>query len=90
MLKSSKIICTLIQSHFHSAIKFLEFLFLPISLVFYFITNTVIKTFRLKKEKYFCLLCRTTFEKRVNGKTIFLPIKEEPQVDVQFAPDFEV
>tara|TARA_R100000805_G_scaffold11015_1_gene12668 strand:- start:181 stop:324 length:144 start_codon:yes stop_codon:yes gene_type:complete len=46
--------------------------------------------FRLKKEKYFCLLCRTTFEKRVNGKTIFLPIKEEPQVDVQFEPDFEV
>ena len=34
-------------------IKFLEFLFLPISLVFYFITNTVIKTFRLKKEKIF-------------------------------------
>ena len=34
-------------------IKFLEFLFLPISIVFYFITNTVIKTFRLKKEKIF-------------------------------------
>jgi len=34
-------------------IKFLEFLFLPISIVFYFITNTIIKTFRLKKEKIF-------------------------------------
>tara|TARA_R100000697_G_scaffold21647_1_gene29106 strand:+ start:202 stop:339 length:138 start_codon:yes stop_codon:yes gene_type:complete len=44
--------------------------------------------FKLKKKQYFCLLCRTTFEKRVNGKTIFLPIKAEPQVE--FEADFEV
>jgi hypothetical protein len=46
--------------------------------------------FKLKKEQYFCLLCKTTFEKRVNGKTIFLPVKSEPQVNVEFEPDFEV
>jgi len=46
--------------------------------------------FKQKKDQYFCLLCRTTYEKRVNGKTIFLPIKEEPQVEVNFEPDFEV
>ena len=34
-------------------IKFLEYLFLPISIFFYSITNFVIKTFRLKKEKIF-------------------------------------
>jgi hypothetical protein len=26
----------------------------------------------------------------VNGKTIFLPVKAEPQVNVEFEPDFEV
>ncbi len=34
-------------------IKFFEYLFLPVSIIFYSITNIVIKTFRLKKEKIF-------------------------------------
>ena len=52
--------------------------------------HIIVPMFKLKKEQYFCLLCRTTYEKRVNGKTIFLPVKEEPQVNVEFEPDFEV
>jgi hypothetical protein len=52
--------------------------------------HVIVPMFKLKKEQYFCLLCRTTFEKRVNGKTIFLPVKTESQVNVEFEPDFEV
>ena len=52
--------------------------------------HVIVPMFKLKKEQYFCLLCRTTYEKRVNGKTVFLPIKAEPQVNVEFEPDFEV
>ena len=50
--------------------------------------HIIVPMFKLKKEQYFCLLCRTTFKKRVNGKTIFLPVKAEPQVE--FEADFEV
>ena len=52
--------------------------------------HVIVPMFRLKKEQYFCLLCRMRYEKSVNGKTIFLPVKDEPQVEVNFEPDFEV
>ena len=50
--------------------------------------HVIVPMFKLKKEQYFCLLCKTTFEKRVNGKTIFIPVEKEPQVE--FEADFEV
>ena len=29
--------------------------------------HVIIPMFKQKKDQYFCLLCRTTYEKRVNG-----------------------
>ena len=50
--------------------------------------HVIVPMFKTNKSQYFCLLCRTTFEKRVNGKTIFLPVEAKPQVE--FEADFEV
>jgi len=50
--------------------------------------HVIVPMFKTKKSEYFCLLCRKAYEKRVNGKTIFLPVKAEPQVE--FEADFEV
>ena len=50
--------------------------------------HVIVPMFKLKREQYYCLLCRTTFEKRVNGKTIFLPVEAKPQVE--FEADFDV
>ena len=50
--------------------------------------HVIVPMFKLKKEQYFCLLCRKAYEKRVNGKTVFIPIEKDPQVE--FEADFEV
>tara|TARA_Y100001937_G_scaffold109378_1_gene153960 strand:- start:662 stop:793 length:132 start_codon:yes stop_codon:yes gene_type:complete len=42
--------------------------------------------FRVKKDEFHCLLCRQTYIKRVNGKTLYLPVEK----DVEFEADFEV
>ena len=49
--------------------------------------HVVVPMFKVKKEQYFCLLCRNTFEKRTNGKTVFIPIEKDP--NVEFEADFE-
>ena len=49
--------------------------------------HVVVPMFRTHSDNYHCLLCKTSFQKRVNGRTIFLPI-EEP--DVEFEADFSV
>ena len=50
--------------------------------------HVVVPMFKVKKEQYFCLLCRNTFEKRTNGKTVFIAIEKDP--NVEFEADFEV
>jgi len=44
--------------------------------------------FRIKTDHYHCLLCKQSWEKRVNGKTVFYPIETEASVD--FEAEFEV
>ena len=50
--------------------------------------HVVVPMFKVKKEQYFCLLCRNTFEKRTNGKTVFIAIEKDP--NVEFEADFDV
>ena len=33
--------------------------------------HVIVPMFRMKTNHYHCLLCKNTWEKRVNGKTIF-------------------
>jgi hypothetical protein len=44
--------------------------------------------FRSKSDLYHCLLCKNSFEKRVNGKTSFIMVEPEPAVE--FEADFEL
>ena len=39
------------------------------------------------KDEYHCLLCKQSYVKRVNGRTLYLPVDEK---DVEFEADFEV
>ena len=50
--------------------------------------HVIVPMCKLKKEQYFCLLCRTTYEKRVNGQTVCIPLEKDPQIE--FEADFEV
>jgi len=50
--------------------------------------HVIVPMFRMKTNHYHCLLCKNTWEKRVNGKTIFYPVEVEKKVE--FEADFEV
>jgi len=43
--------------------------------------------FRIDSDNYHCLLCKTSYVKRVNGRTLFIPLVEP---DVEFEADFEI
>ena len=43
--------------------------------------------FRIKEDQFHCLLCKQSYVKRVNGKTLYLPVVEK---EVEFEADFEV
>ena len=49
--------------------------------------HVIVPMFRIRKDEYHCLLCKNSYVKRVNGRTIFLPV-DDP--DVEFEADFEV
>ena len=49
--------------------------------------HVIVPMFRTHSDNYHCLLCKTSFQKRVNGRTIFLPVNEP---DVEFEADFSV
>ena len=49
--------------------------------------HVIVPMFRTHSDNYRCLLCKTSFQKRVNGRTIFLPVNEP---DVEFEADFSV
>jgi len=49
--------------------------------------HVVVPMFRIKKDEFHCLLCKQSFIKRVNGRTLYLPV-DDP--DVEFEADFEV
>jgi len=50
--------------------------------------HVVVPMFRSKSDLYHCLLCKNSFKKRVNGKTVFVMVEPEPAVE--FEADFEV
>ena len=50
--------------------------------------HVIVPMFRIKTDHYHCLLCKQSWEKRVNGKTIFYPVELEK--DVEFEAEFEV
>jgi hypothetical protein len=43
--------------------------------------------FKVQKDFFHCIVCRQTFLKKVNGKTIFMPVAD---VDIEFTADFEL
>jgi hypothetical protein len=49
--------------------------------------HVIVPMFRIRKDEYHCLLCKNSYVKRVNGRTIFLPVDDS---DVEFEADFEV
>jgi len=49
--------------------------------------HVIVPMFRIKKDEFHCLLCKQSYVKRVNGKTLYLPVVEK---EVEFEADFEV
>ena len=50
--------------------------------------HVIVPMFRKKNDHYHCLMCRNDFQKRVNGRTVFIII--DPDASVEFEADFEV
>jgi len=50
--------------------------------------HVIVPMFRKKNNHYHCLMCHNSYEKRVNGRTIFVIV--DPDVKVEFEADFEV
>ena len=50
--------------------------------------HVTVPMFRTQTDHYHCLLCHNSYEKRVNGRTIFTVVEEEPEVE--FEADFKV
>ena len=49
--------------------------------------HIVVPMFKVQKDFFHCIVCRQTFLKKVNGKTIFMPVAD---VDIEFTADFEL
>jgi|TARA_R100001440_G_scaffold32767_1_gene51462 hypothetical protein len=49
--------------------------------------HVIVPMFRIDSDNYHCLLCKTSYVKRVNGRTLFIPLVEP---DVEFEADFEI
>ena len=49
-----------------------------------FIRTRIVPMFRMKKNHYHCLLCKNTWEKRVNGKTLYLPVQKDVELEADF------
>ena len=44
--------------------------------------HVIVPMFKTKKQEYFCLLCRKAYQKRVNGKTVFIPIEKDKILEI--------
>ena len=51
--------------------------------------HVIVPMFRTHSDNYHCLLCKTSFQKRVNGRTVFIAV-DDPELDVEFEADFSV
>ena len=49
--------------------------------------HVIVPMFRIKEDQFHCLLCKQSYVKRVNGKTLYLPVVEK---EVEFEADFEI
>ena len=49
--------------------------------------HVIVPMFRINNDNYHCLLCKTSFVKRVNGRTLYIPLNEP---EVEFEADFDV
>ncbi len=49
--------------------------------------HVIVPMFRVNNDNYHCLLCKTSFVKRVNGRTLYIPLNEP---EVEFEADFDV
>ena len=49
--------------------------------------HVMVPKFRIDNDNYHCLLCKTSFIKRVNGRTLYIPLNEP---EVEFEADFDV
>lgn len=49
--------------------------------------HIVVPMFKVHGDIFHCIVCRVTYKKKVNGKTIFVPIENK---DILFTADFEI